>query len=275
MGGNYAVLGATGNCGTALIRILLDHQPPPQIRAYCRNKGKLQRLIPELSEASTASVQIFEGSIDDIALLASCIRDCSAVFLVVSASTNVPGLRTSQDTAHGVIRALELLRSDGGELDHGHTDRPATSRPAIPKLVLLSSAALDDHFSRQIPTLLHWILLRAASNVYHDLREAERFLRVQQDWVSTIFVKPGALSVDRRRGHALSFTEESGPISFLDLAAAMIEAADDPDGRYDNRNVSVVHTGGRAKFPIGTPLAILIGLLLHYFPALYPYMPST
>ena len=272
--GNYAVLGATGNCGTALMRNLLDHEPRPQIRAYCRNKGKLLRLIPELSETSTASVQIFEGSIDDIALLVSCIRNCSAVFLVISANSNIPGIRASQDTARSVIRALKLLQSDEAEHDSDHDRRPATSRPAMPKLVVLSSASLDDHLASKIPAPLHWILARAASNVYQDLREAELLLRAEQDWVSTIFVKPGALSVDRQRGHALSFTEENGPLSFLDLAAGMIEAGDDPDGRYDNRNISVVNTGGRAKFPLDTPLAILFGLLVHYFPALYPYLPS-
>ena len=39
---------------------------------------------------------------------------------------------------------------------------------------------------------------------------------------------------------------------YLDLAAAMIEAADDGEGRYDGRNVGVVNTGGRARFPTGT-----------------------
>lgn len=269
---SYAVLGATGNCGTALIQNLLNRQPPPQVRAYCRNKAKLQRLIPELSESSPASVQIFEGSIQDIPLLASCIRNCSAVFLVVSTNSNVPGLRVAQDTAQSVIRALEMLRSDKADHDH---ERPSSSQPAMPELVVLSSATLDDHLSRHLPALLRWVLLRSASYVYQDLRDAEQFLRAQQDWVSTIFIKPGALSVDRQRGHALSLTDEESPLSYLDLAAGMIEAADDPDGRYDGRNVSVVNTGGRARFPLGTPWCILIGLLSHYFPALHPYLPST
>lgn len=274
MAAGYAVLGATGNCGTALIRNLLDRRPSPNIHAYCRNKAKLLGQFPELSETSPASVQIFEGSIHDIALLVSCIRHCSAVFLVVSANNNVPGLRASQDTARSVIRALQLLQSDADERNHDRERLPPTPKPAIPKLVLLSSASLDDHLSRHAPALLHWVLLRSASYVYDDLREAERLLRAQQDWISTIFIKPGALSIDRQRGHTLSLTEENSPLSYLDLAAGMIEAADDPDGRYDGRNVSVLNTGGRAKFPMGTIWSLLIGLLVHYFPALYPYMPS-
>jgi hypothetical protein len=88
-------------------------------------------------------------------------------------------------------------------------------------------------------------------------------------------MKPGALSVDKQRGHALSLTEEGSPLSYLDLAAAMVEAVDDPDGRYDMQNVSVVNTNGRAKFPTGTPMCILMGLISHFFPFLHDYLPST
>lgn len=81
--------------------------------------------------------------------------------------------------------------------------------------------------------------------------------------------------MDRRRGHALSLAEEDSPLSYLDLAAAMVEAADDREGRYDGRDVSVVNTNGKAKFPTGTPLCILMGLLRHVFPFLHPYLPAT
>ncbi len=258
----YAVLGATGNCGTALIQNLLSRPHTTKIRAYCRNKAKLLRLMPETAQASPGQMEIFEGSIQDIPLLASCIRDCHAVFLVVSTNNNVPGLRVGQDTAISVIRALEQLRSKD-------------SIQRVPKLVLLSSATIDEYLSRKTPALLRRVLLMSASHVYQDLREAERCLRAEEGWVSTIFIKPGALSVDKQRGHALSLTDEDSPVSYLDLAAAMIEAADDQDGRYDGRNVGVVNTGGRARFPTGTPLCILMGLLSHWFPFLHPYLPST
>lgn len=258
----YAVLGATGNCGTALIQNLLSRQPPATIRAYCRNGAKLMRLVPEVAHAPTDRLDIFEGSIHDIPLLTSCIRDCQAIFLVVSTNNNVPGLRVGQDTAASVIHALEQLRAKD-------------DLKQIPKLVLLSSATIDDQLSRKTPALLRRVLFMSASNVYRDLQEAEKILRAQQSWVSTVFVKPGALSVDKQRGHALSLTEEESPVSYLDLAAAMIEAADDEDGRYEGRNVGVVNTGGRASFPTGTPFCILMGLLSHFLPVLHPYLPST
>ncbi|KAI2613409.1 hypothetical protein GGR54DRAFT_615738 [Hypoxylon sp. NC1633] len=255
----YAVLGSTGNCGTALIRNLL-RRPDAKIRAYCRNRAKLHRLLPEVE--SNAQVEIFQGSIQDIELLSKCISNCRAIFLVISTADNIPGLTASQDTAAGVVRALEGLR----KTDPGMR---------MPRLVLLSSAILDDQLSRGTPWLLRKVLHLSASNVYADLEVTEKLLRAQEDWLTTVFVKPGALSVDVQRGHALSLTEEGSPLSYLDLAAAMIDAADDEGGRYDMRNVGVVNTNGPAKFPSGTPMCILIGLISHFFPFMFPYLPST
>lgn len=257
----YAVLGSTGNCGTALIRNLLN-KPDTRIHAYCRNRSKLLRLLPDFKEGG--KVEIFEGSIQDIELLTSCLRNCRAVFLVVSTNDNIPGCRLAQDTATAVIKSLQKIKQ-------GSTDSNEIRK--LPKLVLLSSATIDDHFSRHVPYLLRLILLRSASHVYNDLIETEKLLRAQEDWLTTIFVKPGALSVDIQRGHALSLTDEESPLSYLDLAAAMIEAADDESGSYDMKDVSVINTNGKAKFPTGTPMCIFMGLLRHFFPFLHPYLP--
>lgn len=252
----YAVLGSTGNCGTALIENLLQ-KPDAQIHAYCRSRSKFQRLFPDIKDGGR--VTIFEGGIQDIELLSSCVRGCRAVFLVLSTNDNIPGCSLAQDTASAVIQAL----------------KGAKGQQAMPKLVLLSSATVDDHFSRHVPSLLRFILLRSASHVYADVVEAEKRLRAQQDWLTTIYIKPGALSVDIQRGHALSLTDEDSPISYLDLAAGMVEAVDDEQGQFDFRNVSVVNTNGKAKFPTGTPMCILMGLLRHFFPFLHPYLPDN
>lgn len=249
----YAVLGATGNCGTALIQLLLKREQA-RVRAYCRNKAKLLRLVPEIETAT--QVEIFEGSIDDTKLLAHCLRDCRAVFLVISTNDNVPGCRLGQDSAIAVVRTLETLKQS-------------------PKIILLSSATIDNQLSRRVPFLLRQILLRSASYVYDDLRKTENFLRTQQSWLTTVYIKPGALSLDIQRGHALSFTDETSPLSYLDLAAGMLEAADDELGIYDGRSVGVMNINGTARFPTGTPMCILMGLLRHYFPFLHPYLPST
>lgn len=260
MATTYAVIGATGNCGSSLVQVLLQ-SPNTKIHAYCRNKAKLTRKLPEVVE--NKRVQVFEGGINDVDLITSCVRDCRAVFLVVTMNDNMPGCNVAEETAHGVITALKRIRAE--------TD-PA---PRMPKLVVLSSATINEHLSRKMPRWFHPIMIRAGSYVYEDLRIQERFLRAQQDWVSTIFIKPGGLAVDKQRGHKLDFDEENSFIAYLDLAAAMVEAANDVAGRYDMKNVSVVNTNGSAAFPIGTPLCILYGILRHYFPQLHPYLPSS
>lgn len=259
MDDTYAILGATGNCGTALLHNLLQGRDSRvKVHAYCRNKSKLLRLVPGVQDND--QVEIFEGTIEDIQLLSSCVRGCRAIFLVVSTNDNIPGCNASQSTTTGLIHALEALKKQ---------------QKKMPKIVLLSSATIDEHLSAHTPWLLRQILLRSASHVYNDLREAEKLLRAQEDWLTTIYIKPGALSVDIQRGHALSLTEEDNPISYLDLAAAMIESAQDEDGRYDMRNVGVINTNGKAKFPAGTPMCIFLGLVRHFLPFLHPYLPNT
>lgn len=258
----YAVLGSTGNCGTALIENLLQ-SPQNQVHAYCRNRVKLQRLLPQVVD--NKQVQIFQGSIHDVELMADCVRDTKAVFLVVTTNDNIPGCRVSQDSAHSVIQALRKIKAESG---------PGLK---LPKLVLLSSATIDDHLARDMPSWFRPIMLAAASHVYADLRLTERLLRAEADWVSTIFIKPAGLSPDISRGHRLTLDEEESFISYLDLSAGMIEAAGDDEGRYDGRNVCVVNQkrGVGAKFPKGTPMCILMGLLRHFFPWAHPYLPST
>ncbi|KIA75326.1 hypothetical protein HK57_00205 [Aspergillus ustus] len=255
----YAVLGSTGNCGTALIQNLLA-RPNAHIRAYCRNRSKLIRLLPGIDSDNKGRVTIFEGSIQDPDLLSASLRGARAVFLVISTNDNIPGYRAAKDTAVAVVSTLRGLREEGKQ---------------PPKLVLLSSATIDDQFSRHVPYALRSILLRSASHVYADVIEAERVLRAEESWLTSIFMKPGALSVDIQRGHALSLTNEESPVSYLDLAGAMIEAVDDKDGSYDGKNVSVVNVNGKAKFPTGTPMCIAMGLLRHFFPFLHAYLPTT
>ncbi|KAH8707558.1 putative toxin biosynthesis protein [Phaeosphaeriaceae sp. PMI808] len=258
----YAVLESTGNCGTALIQNLLT-SPTATIHAFCRNKAKLLRLLPEV--ASNKQVDIFEGSIHDIPFLTECLRGCHAIFLGISTNDNIPGCRMATDTALNVITSLQTLRAE--KIEIGHVD--------MPKLVLLSSASLDHQMSLNTPPLVHQLLLRSASHVYKDLVEAEKLLRAQEDWLATVFIKPGGLSVDVQRGHALSFAEDKSPLSYLDLAAGMIEAVDDAEGRYDMKNVDVMYTNGEAKFPKGAPWCMFMGVLRHYFPFLHPFLPLT
>ncbi|KAL4784963.1 hypothetical protein BJX76DRAFT_367261 [Aspergillus varians] len=209
----YAVLGATGSTGSALIQNLLRN-PSNHINAYCRNKPKLLRLLPELVD--NTHVSIYEGSIKDLALIHACVRNTRAAAVY-------------QDSTQTVLDALQQIR----------TEKPNTR---LPQLILLSSATLDPHLSRTMPSWFLPIMKTAASNVYADLIETERILRANESWVKTIYIKPAGLSVDIQRGHKLDFDGQESFISYLDLAAAMLEAADEETGMYDGRNIKLSPT---------------------------------
>lgn len=93
-----AVLGSTGNTGSCTVRNLLDHSPQKRVHAYCRNKAKLLRVIPE--GADNKRVEVFQGSIEDGPLLDSLLRGTKAVFLAVTSNGAQPNpcqqLRTTR-----------------------------------------------------------------------------------------------------------------------------------------------------------------------------------
>jgi hypothetical protein len=256
----YSILGATGNCGHALLELLLG-TTDAKIKVYCRNKEKLFRLVPAVID--NKRVEIFTGSILDADLLGQAMDGCQSVFLAVSTNDNIPGCHMSQDLVRTIITALEKSKS-----------KVSAPPVKIPRLVLLSSATLDPWISRKQPWI-NAIIRRSAWHVYKDLELAEEFLRTHEDWVSCVYIKPGGLSVDVQRGHRLTLDDEESFVSYLDIAAGMIEAADETEGRWNNMNVGVVNANGKAKFPPGTPKCIAFGLLRFYFPFLHPYLPTN
>jgi putative NADH-flavin reductase len=260
----YAVLGSTGNCGSALIRSLLNQGPDIRINAYCRNRTKLYKVIPEVID--NKNVEVFEGSFADEDLMNRCLGGTKAVFMAVTSNDNIPGIRLNTDTALAVVRALYRLRSEAGAESY-----------VPPKLVLLSACCFDEHLGRNMSVWFRPIMLRAASNVYMDLQRAEDVLRSHDQWIKSIFIKPAGLSPDIARGHRLTFDEEESFVSYSDLANGMIEAADDEEGRYDGRSVGVINKvrGQGAKFPGGTLMCISMGFVRHFLPWMHPYLPET
>ncbi|KAI4795169.1 hypothetical protein E4T44_12406, partial [Aureobasidium sp. EXF-8845] len=175
----YAVLGATGNTGQSLLKVLTQN-PTTKVHAYCRSKSKLENLQPDIIAGQ--SVQVFEGGLTNTDIIRDCIKDTHAVFLAVAVSGNIPGNTIAQDTARVVIAAMKGLRD-------------STTAAKLPKLIVLSSAAPDESFNNNIPAFALNLLLRAESNVYNDLKAAEILLRKEEHWLSMTFLKPGALTI--------------------------------------------------------------------------------
>jgi oxidoreductase AflX len=254
----YAVMGATGNTGQSLLNIL-SQSPDNSIHAYVRSKSKLLRLSPELSSAK--NVKIFEGDLEDVDLICNCISGTRAVLMAIAMSDNMSGCRIAQDTARVVVAAMEKLRSKDANVK-------------LPRVIVLSSASLDDYLCRDLPHFVHWMLLTCASNVYADLIKAEEYLRSQESWITSVFIKPGGLVHDKQKGHALSTERQQTFLSFLDLAAGMVEVADTEGDKWDMKNVSVLPTAKDVKIEWMAPINLVKGLLCHFFPSTYPWLKS-
>ena len=77
----YAVLGSTGNCGRALVQLLL-HMKNARVRAFCRDRQKLLKLVPECHNSE--NIEIVQGGIHDVNLITQCLRGSKVVFLCIS-----------------------------------------------------------------------------------------------------------------------------------------------------------------------------------------------
>jgi putative NADH-flavin reductase len=254
----YAILGATGSTGSSILS-LLSSSPKNHIKLLVRSKSKLEKFSP--SSLTNPNIKIFESSISDTTTLSHCLRNTKAVFLTVAVTANIPGCTISLDTAKAVISALKTLRKDD-----------VNFKP--PRLIVLSSASLDDKFWATALAFVHNVMYAANSNIYNDLKEAEKYLREQQDWLSMTFMMPGGIVHDVQRGHELSTTGQQTFVSFLDVAGAMIEVADEEGERWDGEHVSLVlKRGQKAKMEWWAPWILTKGLLVHCAPWTYGYLP--
>ncbi|KAK5081503.1 hypothetical protein LTR05_007634 [Lithohypha guttulata] len=250
---SYAILGATGNVGSSLLQ-LLSKNSTNEIHVFVRSRSKLFNLLPAVKDQS--NVIVYEGQIQDVDLIAKCIHNTKAVFQATALSENVPGCSIATDTIKVVVEALRILRSQD-------------DKEKLPKLVVLSSASVTDKFWKGVPRFVHRTIYNANCYIYDDLREAEKYLRDQQDWIAATFMKPGGLVSDVERGHELSLDECHTFMSFLDLAAAMIEVADTGDDRWDMKDVSLVPQTVGARFEYMAPYVLGKGLVACFFPQLY------
>lgn len=266
---SYAILGATGQTGRSLLT-LLSQSPNTTTNAYVRSKPKLLAQSPHIS--TNPSVHIFEGRIEDVPLIASCIENTDAVFAVVATNENVPSLRVAQQTANMIVAAMCYNRQKQlGDRDVSTTILPEKKEKEPPHVIFLSSASLNPRLRATQFSPTNYLLHTAFSNVYADLELAESYLRLHKDWMSVTFMKPGGLVLGKRKGHKLSLDEMDPFVSYADLASGMIEVAESK-GAYEWMGVGVVASVKGTK--VGVPWRELMGnvsrgLTWHFFPALY------
>ena len=244
MPGTYAILGATGATGQQLFRLLAE-EPRNQVNVYVRSRAKLEAMFPIIAEQS--NVHVFEGGLHDLDLMRRCIASTSAVFSVVASNSNDRNLSIAQDSARVLVETLEAVRKED-------------KRAPLPRLLFISSYSVSTIIEGQ-NSAVRWLVHLALGNIYGDLIKAETFLRQHEDWLQVVFVQPGVLSSDPvQRGHALSVTSlgNGGFLSYVDLAAGMIEIAESGD-KYDWQGV-VVQPTTPASFDWQAPFNVTKGL---------------
>lgn len=248
----YAILGATGNTGQAILSTLLQ-SPETTIHVLVRSRKKLLGQNPSI--AAKQNVKIYEGDISDIPKVASCIAyPCSAVFSCVATNENVPGCSIGLDTAHAVVAALFRLRL-------------SDSTVKLPRIIVMSSAVINDKLSRETPGVVRKLLYTSFSHVYADLEKAEKYYQLHRTWLAVTFIQPGGLVHDAPCGHTLSTERDHTFLSYADLAAGFIEAANS-DNKYDWKCVSVL-PAGKARINWTSPITMMRGLLWTTMPWLY------
>ncbi|MDI1492853.1 MAG: hypothetical protein OHK93_004636 [Ramalina farinacea] len=290
----YAIFGATGLCGGAILSQLLSppHDPsttqasgPPNcINLYIRSTAKLASQNPAL--LSMPNIHIFSGAITSLDTITSCLLThppssssdttpttpapastppilVNTIFLALGANENLPGTRINQDAVHAIVAALTSLKFT-------HPDM------RIPNLIILSSGTLNPHITRGVGTgpLGHALLMRALNHIYADSARAEEFLRLHRSWLTDVtFMTPGGLSDDDvAQGHRLSFDEVAPFVSYKDLAAGFVEVARaEGEGEREMfrwRGVSVMprKDGASAKMEWRNGMTIVRGLVWNYAP---------
>lgn len=262
MSNKYAILGATGQTGSSILS-LLSASPTSQINLLVRSKEKLASISP--SYLTNPNITIYESTISDIPTLAKCLSGIKAAFLTVAVQANIPGCSIATDTAHAVVAALKSLKE-------------ADVNFVPPRLVMLSSASVDMKFWKDTPSFVHSVLYACNSNIYKDLERAERYLRSESSWIKCTFMMPGGIIPHERAGHELSTEKQQTFVTFMDVAAAMIEVADDEEGKWDGENVSLVLKRGQVAkavwwAPLVLPVVLGKGLIIHFLPWMYNWLP--
>lgn len=273
MSPTYAILGATGQTGGSVLQVLAAERPDVRVNCLVRSRPKLERMYPDI--VASPRVNVFEGQISDSPLLTDCIRGTEAVFMCVASPDNKPHLRIARDQAEAVVAALEDLREEQQQQQpaEGRGEKSgAGTKTALPLLVMLSSAETDEaRFCADIPWPVRRLLFTANWWVYTDLIAAERYLQERSGWVDVVFMKPGGISTDARRGHVLSTEGSQTFVSFLDVAGGMVQCADEGAARWAGGSVSVL-SRGKARVEWSSGPVLLRNMVCTWVPWLYHWL---
>jgi len=235
----YALLGATGSTGSAILRCLLS-QPPEHLtlNLFVRSRSKLHKAFPDLESTTAFKTNIIEGIPSDATATQECLKDVDVVMACIGANESTRGMSIIYDTTAAIINALQVHQRTRG------------SAYKTPTLIQLRSASLNPIFSAALP----WIGRNMASfcfyYVYEDLARAGKLLASavadSPELSRYIFVDPPSIhDADGRTptGHKLILDGKQEPaLSYADLGAAFCEVAERRE-EFAGKAVGVTATG--------------------------------
>lgn len=222
----YALLGATGSTGSAILRSLLSKSPDNlTLNIFVRSKSKLLSAFPDLETTAPFAVNIIEGTPDDSTAMQKCLEKVDVVMAVIGSNVGNSGITLIYDTAVAIVDALKVHQKTQG----------AAYKP--PTIIQLRSASLNPTLRAALP----WIARTAASfcfyYIYADLERACTLFEststsANQDspaLLSYIFVDPPSIhdpdgTVPTGYEFILDAKQEPA-LSYADLGAAFCELA--------------------------------------------------
>ena len=239
----YALLGATGATGSAVLRNLLE-QPPKylRLRILVRNKPKLMKSFPNLESSPPFPISVNEGSLSDGVALRTCLEGANAILQCVGSNQSRPGTTITFDTTASIIQALRDLREAQGNKYITPTILQLRAAPMNKAL-----AAHESWITSWIVGFLMWFCL---GYVFADHKRATELLESTvaetPGLLEYIFLDPpGTMDPDGTTptGYQLVITEKMGMgISFADLGVAICEVAERRDA-FRGKGVGMYGTG--------------------------------
>ena len=218
----YALLGATGAAGGAVLRYLLEAPPKGlKVSILVRSKSRLLSTFPKLEETPAFEVRILEGTPTDSRALQECLNGADVIINCVGSNESRPDKSISYDAAAAIIDGLKELKQRGRD------------EFRMPTVLQLRAAPVNPIFAAQAPKLVQAVLWFVFRWAYLDnLRASKLYADAAKETpglLGYIFLDPGALHDSegtQRTGYALVVEEKLEPnVSYADLGAGICEIA--------------------------------------------------
>lgn len=235
----YALLGATGSTGSAILRCLLS-QPPKDLilNTFVRSSAKLDKAFPDLESTAAFKVNVIEGTPSDAVATRKCLEDADVIMACIATNESSRDMSISYDTATAIVDALKANRETRG------------SAYKCPTVIQLRSASLNPTLSAAMP----WIARKMAGfcfyYIYADLDRACKLYESSAadlpGLLNYIYIDPPSIhdaNGTTPTGYKLILDEkQEGALSYTDLGIAFCEVAE-RRGEFAGKGVGVTATG--------------------------------